>query len=75
MKPYSMTIEWSEDDQLFLVTIPEFVGRVAMPCTDGKTYEEAARHGQEVVETFLEIWRQEGKPFLNLGCSCRRWHS
>jgi antitoxin HicB len=63
MKPqYSMVIEWSEADQTYVVSIPEFAGRVMMPCTDGATYEEAARSGQEVVETFLEIWQEEGKP-------------
>jgi antitoxin HicB len=62
MKNYSMLIQWSEIDQVFVVTIPEFIGRVMMPCTDGQTYEEAARSGQEVIETFLEIWQEEGQP-------------
>jgi predicted RNase H-like HicB family nuclease len=30
---YSMIIQWSDEDQLFLVTIPEFGDRVIMPCT------------------------------------------
>jgi predicted RNase H-like HicB family nuclease len=25
------------------------------------THEEAAQHGLEVIETFLEIWEEEGK--------------
>ena len=58
---YSMIIQWSEIDQIFLVTIPEFVDRVRMPCTHGDTHEEAAKHGLEVIETFLEIWEEEGK--------------
>ena len=58
---YSMVIQWSEIDQIFVVTIPEFFGRVMMPCTEGQTYEEAARSGQEVIETFLEIWQGEGQ--------------
>ena len=58
---YSMIIQWSEIDRIFLVTIPEFVGRVRMPCTEGNTHEEAAKHGLEVIETFLEIWEEEGK--------------
>lgn len=59
---YSMLIQWSEIDQIFVVTIPEFIGRVMMPCTEGNTYEEAAQSGLEVIETFLEIWEEEGKP-------------
>ncbi|HAN75564.1 MAG TPA: hypothetical protein DCQ51_09030 [Planktothrix sp. UBA8407] len=43
MNQYSMMIQWSDEDQLFLVTIPEFADRVVMPCTHGKTREEAIR--------------------------------
>jgi antitoxin HicB len=59
---YTMVIQWSETDQVFVVTIPEFADRVMMPCTEGQTYEEAARSGQEIVETFLEIWRENEEP-------------
>jgi antitoxin HicB len=59
---YSMMIQWSEIDQIFVVTIPEFADRVAMPCTEGQTYEEASRSGQEVIATFLEIWQEKGEP-------------
>ncbi len=57
---YSLLIQWSEEDRLYLVTIPEFAGRVAMPCTHGESYEVAARRGQEVIETFLEMWQEDG---------------
>ena len=58
---YSMIIQWSDVDRIFLVTIPEFIGRVRMSCTQGDTHKEAAKHGLEVIETFLEIWEEEGK--------------
>jgi hypothetical protein len=45
MNQYSLLIQWSEEDQLFLVTIPEFSEQVIMPCTHGKTREEAMRNG------------------------------
>ena len=62
MKPnYSMLIEWSEVDQIFTVSIPQFVGRLTMPCTHGDSYEDAVQAGQEIIETFLEIWTGEGK--------------
>lgn len=62
MKPnYSMLIEWSEVDQIFTVSIPQFVGRLTMPCTHGDSYEDAVQAGQEIIETFLEIWTEEGK--------------
>ena len=61
MSQYSMTLQWSEEDRLFLVTIPEFSDRVVMPCTHGKTREEAIRNGEEVIEMYLEAWATEGE--------------
>lgn len=58
---YSMIIQWSDVDQIFVVTIPEFADRVRMPCTHGDTHEDAAQAGLELIETFLEIWEEEGK--------------
>ncbi len=54
-----MIIQWSDEDQLFLVTIPEFGDRVLMPSTHGKTREEAIRSGEEVIEMYLEAWQTE----------------
>ncbi|BAW95592.1 hypothetical protein NIES970_05010 [[Synechococcus] sp. NIES-970] len=62
MYQYSMMIQWSEEDQLFLVTIPEFIDLVVMPCTHGKSREEAIRNGEEVIEMYLESWVLEGQP-------------
>ena len=35
---YSMVIQWSEEDDAFLVTLPEWEGRVFNPVTHGETY-------------------------------------
>lgn len=61
MNRYSMIIQWSDEDQLFLVTIPEFSDRVLMPCTHGKTREDAIRNGEEVIEMYLEAWEANGE--------------
>jgi predicted RNase H-like HicB family nuclease len=61
MNRYSMIIQWSDEDQLFLVTIPEFSDRVIMPCTYGKTRQEAIANGEEVIEMYLEAWENEGE--------------
>lgn len=61
MSRYSMIIQWSDEDQLFLVTIPEFSDRVVMPCTHGKTRLEAIHNGEEVMEMYLEAWQAEGE--------------
>ena len=59
---YSMVIQWSDEDQLFLVTIPEFADFVMMPCTHGKNREEAIHNGEDVIEMYLEAWQAEGDP-------------
>lgn len=61
MNQYSMIIQWSDEDQLFLVTIPEFSARVIMPCTHGKTRQEAIINGEEVIDMYLEAWQAEGE--------------
>jgi antitoxin HicB len=61
MSQYSMMIQWSDEDQLFLVTIPEFADRVVMPCTHGKTREEAIHQGEQVIEMYLDAWQEEGQ--------------
>ena len=56
---FSMVIRWSEEDQVFVVSLPEF-GDYAQ--THGDTYEEAARSGSEVLELLIESYRAEGRP-------------
>jgi antitoxin HicB len=62
MNQYSMILQWSNEDELFLVTIPEFSDRVVMPCTHGKTREEAICKAEEVIEMYLEAWQAENEP-------------
>ncbi|MGB7442801.1 MAG: type II toxin-antitoxin system HicB family antitoxin [Coleofasciculaceae cyanobacterium] len=61
---YSMIIQWSDEDQLFVVTLPEFQD-VAQPVTHGKSYEEAAKQGQEVIETLVELYQKENRTLPN----------
>jgi len=60
MKPYSMVIQWSETDQLYLVHLPEFPTQQFV--THGNTYEEAARNGQEAIDSLVEWYKSQGKP-------------
>jgi predicted RNase H-like HicB family nuclease len=51
-------IQWSEEDQAYIVTLPEFPH-----CrTHGETYEEAVQHGQEALESVIESYLEEGLP-------------
>jgi antitoxin HicB len=54
---YFMLIQWSEDDESFLVTLPEFDD-----CkTHGDTYEEAVKSAETVLEVLMEAYSAEGK--------------
>lgn len=55
-----MVIEWSDEDSCYLVHLPEFPWQQYH--THGETYEEAARHGQEVIESLIEWYQEQGKP-------------
>ena len=57
-----MLIEWSEEDQAYLVTLPEWAERVIMPATHGSTYSEAVQHGQEVLELLIHNAIRDGEP-------------
>lgn len=57
---YRLSIQWSEEDQLYLVTIPEFAELVMQPCTAGKSYEEAVQKAQEAIASYLEYCETEG---------------
>lgn len=61
LNKYSKVSQWSDEDQLFLVTISEFSDRVMMPCTHGKTRQEAIANGEGVIEMYLEAWQAEGE--------------
>lgn len=54
---YSMVMQWSDEDSCYLVHLPDFPVH-----THGDTYEEAAKNGQDVIETYIEIYQEEGKP-------------
>ncbi len=54
---YSVVIRWSDEDQLYLVVLPEFGSD---PQTHGTTYDEAIKNAQEVIELLVETYQAEG---------------
>ena len=55
---YPMLIEWSDEDDAYFVTMPDLPG-----CqTHGASYEEAARQGQDAIESWLDARRAGGRP-------------
>lgn len=55
---YSMVIQWSEADGVYLVRVPELPGCM----THGATYEEAVQKGMEAIEGWIEANRAWGRP-------------
>jgi len=55
---YSMVIQWSDEDQVFIVTVPELPGCT----THGASYEEAVERGKEAIEGWLAANRAWGRP-------------
>jgi len=56
---YSILIQWSDEDQKYIVSLPEF-GPYAH--THGDTYEESVKNAQEVLELLIETYKVQGKP-------------
>jgi len=55
---YSMVIQWSEPDGVYIVTVPELPG-----CrTHGETYEEALQQGKDAIESWIDAMEASGKP-------------
>jgi antitoxin HicB len=52
-----MVIRWSDEDEVYIVTLPEF----DRAKTHGSTYEKAAKSGRELIESFILWYEQDGK--------------
>ncbi len=58
MIKYGMIIYWSEEDQAYIVEVPELPGCMA----DGKTYEEAVKNAEKIIEEWIETAKELGRP-------------
>ena len=60
---YAMVIEWSDDDQAYIVSFPEWDATgLYFVRTHGDTYEEAVQRGQETLADLVALAREQGKP-------------
>lgn len=57
MIKYGMIIYWSEEDQAYIVEVPELPGCMA----DGKTYEEAVKNAEKIIEEWIETAKELGR--------------
>lgn len=54
---YELIIYWSDQDQSFVVEVPELPGCMA----DGETYEDAVSNAKRVIEEWIETARELGR--------------
>ena len=57
---YQMVIQWSDEDNCFLVGFPDFPGQQWR--THGETYEEAVTQGIEALESLVMPYEASGEP-------------
>ena len=50
---YTIEVKWSDEDQTYVVILPEWEGRYLMPVASGKTYEEAMARGVNALENII----------------------
>jgi predicted RNase H-like HicB family nuclease len=58
---YELIIYWSEEDDSFLVEVPELAGCMA----DGKTYTEAVVNAEKIIPEWIKPRNQLGDRFQN----------
>ncbi len=54
---YELIIYWSDEDQSFIVEVPELPGCMA----DGETYEEGVANARLVIEEWIETAHELGR--------------
>ncbi len=54
---YELIIYWSEDDERFLVEVPELAGCMA----DGNSYTEAVLNAEKIIAEWIETAKSIGR--------------
>jgi predicted RNase H-like HicB family nuclease len=57
-----MVIEWSDENQAYVVSFPEWEQAGLIGHTHGDTYAEAVQKGEEMLRVLIESPEAEGDP-------------
>jgi predicted RNase H-like HicB family nuclease len=57
---YRIIIQWSDKDNCFLVSLPDFKDEQQW-VSHGETYQEALQNAMEVMDMLVEIYQEKGK--------------
>ncbi|MBI5880176.1 MAG: type II toxin-antitoxin system HicB family antitoxin [Chloroflexi bacterium] len=55
---YELIVYWSNEDQAYIVEVPELSGCMA----DGKSYADAVANAQVIMQEWIETARELGRP-------------
>lgn len=55
---YEIILYWSKDDQAFIAEVPELPGCMS----DGKTYREALKNVEVIIEQWIATAKELGRP-------------
>jgi predicted RNase H-like HicB family nuclease len=55
---YEMIVYWSDEDEAYIVEVPELPGCMA----DGATYQAAIANAEMIVQEWIETARELGRP-------------
>lgn len=58
MSKYELILFWSEEDQAFIVEVPELPGCMA----DGDSYAEAVANAEKVIQEWIQTAQEMGRP-------------
>lgn len=57
MYRYELIVYWSDEDEGFVVEVPELPGCMA----DGRTYTEAVENAQTIISEWIETAQSQGR--------------
>ena len=57
MYKYEIIIFWSEEDNVYVIDVPELPGCMA----HGNNYDEALKNGQAAIESWIKVAKELGR--------------
>ena len=62
-----MIVSWSDEDNCYIVTVPDLPGCMA----DGKTYDDAVKNAQIIIDEWIETAQLLGRDIPEpKSCAC-----
>ena len=58
---YSMAILWSDEDETYIVSFPEWEAQGLIGHTHGDTYDQAVKNGGQMLNMLIESAQKEGE--------------